>query len=211
MSFWRNKINDIYSRADSRQMKYLPITDWLLPVCWEEYRKPFETCKKKQSIHKVESYKLYILFEFCSVNTKAQYEQHSSSGLFLSLTLVGKELPYLLSVLIFPWIVSVGMTQEQEQISAIPGTAGRDYPAYTKAPRTSFTCEGLSPGFYSDPEGECQVYHHCTHTAAKPSFTRLCPIGKRRMLATTRWCFCSDKLSSDWDWYCWELTAENIV
>merc|ERR1712115_303223 len=35
----------------------------------------------------------------------------------------------------------------------------------------------MGPGYYSDPEGECQLYHHCTHTAAKPSFTRLCPNG----------------------------------
>merc|ERR1712141_746834 len=77
----------------------------------------------------------------------------------------------------FSALLCVGLTQEQEQIPAIPGAAGRDYPAYTTVPRTSFTCEGLSPGYYSDPEGECQVYHHCTHTAAKPSFTRLCPIG----------------------------------
>merc|ERR1712107_809428 len=65
----------------------------------------------------------------------------------------------------------------QEQISAIPGTAGRDYPNFDKPPRTSFTCEGLSPGYYSDPEGECQVYHRCTHGNAVPSFTRLCPVG----------------------------------
>merc|ERR1711936_847793 len=66
---------------------------------------------------------------------------------------------------------------QQEQISAIPGAPGRDYPDYTKVPRTSFTCAGLSPGFYSDPEGECQVYHHCQYGVDKPSFTRLCPIG----------------------------------
>ena len=89
------------------------------------------------------------------------------------------ELPYLLSILIsLVLLLSVGLTQEQEQIPAIPGAAGRDYPAYTTLPRTSFTCEGLSPGYYSDPEGECQVYHHCTHAVAKPSFTRLCPVGK---------------------------------
>merc|ERR1712203_696097 len=78
---------------------------------------------------------------------------------------------------VFCLFVLVCVAKSQDQISAIPGAAGRDYPAYTSVPRTSFTCEGLSPGYYSDPEGECQVYHHCTHTAAKPSFTRLCPIG----------------------------------
>ena len=46
----------------------------------------------------------------------------------------------------------------QEQIAAIPGAAGRDYPNYTSPPRTSFTCQDLSPGFYSDPEADCQVY-----------------------------------------------------
>ena len=68
-------------------------------------------------------------------------------------------------------------TLQQDQPSAIPGAPGRDYPDFTKVPRTSFTCDGLSPGFYADPEGECQVYHHCTHGSNKPSFTRLCPIG----------------------------------
>ena len=68
-------------------------------------------------------------------------------------------------------------SHQQEQISPIPGAPGRDYPDFTKVPKTSFTCAGLSPGFYADPEGECQVYHHCTHGSAKPSFTRLCPIG----------------------------------
>ena len=65
----------------------------------------------------------------------------------------------------------------QEQISSIPGAAGRDYPNLTSVPRTSFTCKDLSPGYYSDPEAQCQVYHRCTHGADKPSFTRLCPIG----------------------------------
>ena len=128
----------------------------------------------EQFIHKVESYKLDILFAFCSVNTEDQYEQHSSSALLVCLTLVREGTPILLVVTIS---LSVGRTQEQEQIPAIPGAAGRDYPAYTSPPKTSFTCEGLSPGYYSDPEGECQVYHHCTHTVAKPSFTRLCPVG----------------------------------
>ena len=74
-------------------MKYLTITVWVLPVFFRRIcnsRKPFETCQKKQSIHKVESYKLYILFEFCSVNTEVQYEQHSTSGLFVCLAVVGK-------------------------------------------------------------------------------------------------------------------------
>merc|ERR1712019_36467 len=80
-------------------------------------------------------------------------------------------------LLYFSAFLCVGSPQPQEQIPAIPGAAGRDYPAYTSPPKTSFTCEGLSPGYYSDPEGECQVYHHCTHAVAKPSFTRLCPVG----------------------------------
>ena len=111
---------------------------------------------------------------FCSVNTEIQHEQHFSSGLLLCPALVGKELP-LIFVVHISLYVSVGRTQEE--IPAIPGAPGRDYPAYTTPPRTSFTCEGLSPGYYSDPEGECQVYHHCTQAVARPSFTRLCPIG----------------------------------
>jgi len=65
----------------------------------------------------------------------------------------------------------------QDQLTAIPGQPGKDYPNLTEVPRTSFSCDGLSPGYYADQEGQCQVYHRCTHGNAGPSFTRLCPIG----------------------------------
>ena len=67
----------------------------------------------------------------------------------------------------------------QDQLTAIPGQPGKDYPNLTEVPRTSFSCDGLSPGYYADQEGQCQVYHRCTHGNAGPSFTRLCPIGKK--------------------------------
>merc|ERR1712008_436382 len=81
--------------------------------------------------------------------------------------------------------ISLVPTLQQDQPSAIPGAPGRDYPDFTKVPRTAFTCDGLSPGFYADPEGECQVYHHCTHGSNKPSFTRLCPLGPSTTSSTS--------------------------
>jgi len=76
--------------------------------------------------------------------------------------------------------VVVGLASGQEEgntVGAIPGQAGRDYPNFQEIPESSFSCRDLSPGFYADPEGECQVYHRCTHGNDGPSFTRLCPIG----------------------------------
>ena len=101
-------------------------------------------------------------------------------------------------------------TLQQDQPSAIPGAPGRDYPDFTKVPRTSFTCDGLSPGFYADPEGECQVYHHCTHGSNKPSFTRLCPIGTlyNQQYFTCDWWFNVD-CSTVEDFY--SLNDENFA
>ena len=106
--------------------------------------------------------------------------------------------------------ISIMPTLQQDQVSAIPGTPGRDYPDFTKVPRTSFTCDGLAPGFYADPEGECQVYHHCTHGANKPSFTRLCPIGTlyNQQYFTCDWWFNVD-CSTVEDFY--SLNDENFA
>merc|ERR1712130_854757 len=57
--------------------------------------------------------------------------------------------------------VVVGLASGQEEgntVGAIPGQAGRDYPNFQEIPESSFSCRDLSPGFYADPEGECQVY-----------------------------------------------------
>merc|ERR1719237_1252897 len=55
-----------------------------------------------------------------------------------------------------------GQEEEGNTVGAIPGQAGRDYPNFQEIPESSFSCQDLSPGFYADPEGECQVYHRCT-------------------------------------------------
>ena len=55
-------------------------------------------------------------------------------------------------------LVSVALAlAAPQQLPSIPGAAGRDYPALTSPPRTAFTCSGLKPGYYADPEGGCQV------------------------------------------------------
>ncbi|XP_049882939.1 U-scoloptoxin(01)-Cw1a-like [Pectinophora gossypiella] len=39
---------------------------------------------------------------------------------------------------------------------------GEDYPVYTEVPEgLSFTCDDKIPGYYADPETQCQVWHWC--------------------------------------------------
>ncbi|KAI1278813.1 hypothetical protein HDE_14202 [Halotydeus destructor] len=45
----------------------------------------------------------------------------------------------------------------------IIGVANEDYPVFGKIPKTKFDCKGKLPGFYSDTETGCQVYHVCEH------------------------------------------------
>ncbi|OQV15629.1 hypothetical protein BV898_10216 [Hypsibius exemplaris] len=57
--------------------------------------------------------------------------------------------------------------------SAQPGTA---YPTLSAIPQTSFSCDKVQqPGFYADPETQCQVYRRCDPNAPMASF--LCPNG----------------------------------
>jgi len=65
-------------------------------------------------------------------------------------------------------------------MKSVPGIPGEDYPIYSEAPETAFTCEGqVNGGYYADPEAECQAFHICSAGAegelAKYSF--LCPNG----------------------------------
>ncbi|XP_063878504.1 putative transcriptional regulator cudA [Scylla paramamosain] len=54
------------------------------------------------------------------------------------------------------------------------GEAGLDYPTYSEVPfGLSFTCEDKLPGYYADPEAQCQVWHWCVSQTTKYSF--LCP------------------------------------
>jgi len=53
---------------------------------------------------------------------------------------------------------------------------GQDYPIYSEIPKgLSFSCEQRIPGYYSDPEAQCQVWHWCLPSGQKFSF--LCPNG----------------------------------
>ena len=50
-----------------------------------------------------------------------------------------------------------------------------DYPIYSSAPVTSFTCDGRDDGLYSDVDTQCQAWHQCL--APDRMWTFLCPNG----------------------------------
>ncbi|XP_073819513.1 uncharacterized protein [Musca autumnalis] len=59
--------------------------------------------------------------------------------------------------------------------SAIPGVPGVDYPIYSQVPPTNFDCaQQALPGYYSDIEAQCQVFHIC---ALNRTYSFLCPNG----------------------------------
>lgn len=66
-------------------------------------------------------------------------------------------------------------TENDPDADCIFGVAGKDYPTLEQVPNTKFTCSGLLPGIYADPDAACQVYHMCMHDGNKHSF--LCPRG----------------------------------
>ncbi|KAL5285917.1 hypothetical protein ACFFRR_007536 [Megaselia abdita] len=60
----------------------------------------------------------------------------------------------------------------------IPGEPEVDYPIYSVAPRTSFSCIGRHEGYYADMETRCQVFRICTNTDfTGRGFPFLCPNG----------------------------------
>ncbi|XP_076366070.1 U-scoloptoxin(01)-Cw1a-like isoform X2 [Tachypleus tridentatus] len=53
-------------------------------------------------------------------------------------------------------------------------TSDQDYPTYNTIPRDlTFSCNDKIPGYYADPQTDCQVWHWCTPSGYKYSF--LCP------------------------------------
>lgn len=53
---------------------------------------------------------------------------------------------------------------------------GVDYPNYAEIPSgLSFSCLGRLPGYYSDIETQCQIWHWCLHSGQLFSF--ICPNG----------------------------------
>ncbi|XP_073980929.1 U-scoloptoxin(01)-Er1a [Rhodnius prolixus] len=67
----------------------------------------------------------------------------------------------IFAILYFKWTVS------QDAV---------DYPTYNTVPKgLSFTCASRPPGYYADPQAQCQVWHWCLPTGAMYSF--LCPNG----------------------------------
>ncbi|XP_072743067.1 uncharacterized protein [Anoplolepis gracilipes] len=72
---------------------------------------------------------------------------------------------------------------------AIPGVAGIDYPIFRQVPWTRFECDQQQhPGYYADPETDCQAFHICQDGGRKDSF--LCPNGtlfNQERLVCTWW------------------------
>ncbi|XP_012544857.1 uncharacterized protein LOC114252650 [Bombyx mandarina] len=56
---------------------------------------------------------------------------------------------------------------------------GEDYPAFTEVPKgLSFTCNDKIPGYYADPETNCQVWHWCVPgIGGNQQYSFLCGIG----------------------------------
>jgi len=69
--------------------------------------------------------------------------------------------------------------QQDSYESTIPGAPGQDYPTFSSAPPTSFSCSGLVTGYYADQETDCQAYHVCgaDQSRTTPISTLLCPNG----------------------------------
>ena len=72
---------------------------------------------------------------------------------------------------------------------SVSGQPGRDFPNYTRVPKTSFSCDGLpyDYGMYADEETGCQAYHVC-YNGRKDSF--LCGPGtvfNQRILHCDYW------------------------
>ncbi|CAG4964102.1 unnamed protein product [Colias eurytheme] len=56
---------------------------------------------------------------------------------------------------------------------------GEDYPAFEEVPNgLSFTCDDKIPGYYADPETQCQVWHWCVPTiGGNIQYSFLCNAG----------------------------------
>jgi hypothetical protein len=63
---------------------------------------------------------------------------------------------------------------DEEVAGAIPGRAGVDYPNFDTVPETSFKCDQQEfPGYYADPEAQCQVTMHPFPFQIPPNLLRL--------------------------------------
>merc|ERR1712226_47158 len=82
-------------------------------------------------------------------------------------------------------LIQTALAQSEDQISSlakvIPGIPGEDFPIYGELPSTSFLCDERVPGYYADPEADCQLFHICVDedqlTPPLTDYTFLCPNG----------------------------------
>merc|ERR1712006_65422 len=62
-----------------------------------------------------------------------------------------------------------------------PRGPGEDFPIFGELPSTSFLCDGRLPGYYADPEADCQMFHMCVDeeqlTPPLTDYPFLCPNG----------------------------------
>ncbi|KAK4300629.1 hypothetical protein Pmani_027183 [Petrolisthes manimaculis] len=65
--------------------------------------------------------------------------------------------------------------EDYDNVNAIPGEPGKDYPVLGFIPITGFSCSEKLPGFYADEKANCQVWHYCKTDGLMESF--LCPNG----------------------------------
>ncbi|XP_044762014.1 uncharacterized protein LOC123319214 [Coccinella septempunctata] len=111
-------------------------------------------------------------------------EEYSSSSEEIT-----PESPHVVEVIqppLDPEVISHPDTEE----GGTPGTAGKDYPALSSIPPTSFNCKTQRyKGFFGDPDTNCQVWHYCDLNGGQASF--LCPNGT---------IFSQVALTCDW-WY----------
>merc|ERR1712045_632990 len=68
----------------------------------------------------------------------------------------------------------------------IPGEPGEDYPIFAFPPDTSFVCDGQpAPGYYSDPEADCQSFHICINAEIAAEQAANSPDGDATALPTS--------------------------
>ncbi|KAK3919223.1 U-scoloptoxin(01)-Er1a [Frankliniella fusca] len=81
--------------------------------------------------------------------------------------------PWLSAVVALVAVAAVVLAQMEDDMM----TSGPvEYPTYHEVPRgLSFKCRDRGPGYYADPETQCQVWHWCLPSGQQFSF--LCPNG----------------------------------
>ncbi|XP_069997923.1 U-scoloptoxin(01)-Cw1a-like [Penaeus vannamei] len=71
-------------------------------------------------------------------------------------------------------LASCALALATSRVTRQIGVSGVDFPTYSQVPPgLAFSCQDKIPGYYADPEAQCQVWHWCVPGGQKYSF--LCP------------------------------------